>query len=100
MLRKASAMSNSANIDLPLLYDCVAPAVELKTGHYQVVAVDEHLHYQVNFVQFRYCWDWGICPLYGIQGFPHFRGLSAYTQAYGNAFETKICVCNIVDGHF
>ena len=82
MLRKASAMSNSANIDLTLLYNCMPPPVELKTGHYQVVAVDERLHYQVNFVQFRYCWDWGACPLYGIQGFPHFRGLSVYTNIW------------------
>ena len=63
MLRKAIEMSNSANIDLLLLKDCVSFPVDLKTGHYQV-----------NLVQFRFCWDWGTCPLYGIWRFLHFRG--------------------------
>ena len=25
--------------------------------------VDECPHYQVNFVQFRYCWDWRMTPM-------------------------------------
>ena len=29
---------------------------------------------QVNFVQFRCCWDWGTCPLYGIIGVSTFQG--------------------------
>ena len=37
--------------------------------------VDECSDYRVKFVQFRYCWDWGISSLYGIRGFPHFRSL-------------------------
>ena len=69
-------MSNSANIDLLLLKDCVPFPVDLKTGHYRVVVVDKRLHYRVNFVQFRYCWDWGTCPLYGIWSFLHFRGFN------------------------
>ena len=61
--------------------------------------VDERLDYQVNCVQFRYSWDWGTCPLYGIWGFPHFRGFD-YTKTYVNAFRTKLSVCSLVDGCF
>ena len=50
-------------------------------------------------VHFRYCWDWKTCPLYGIQGFLHFRGFDC-TQAYVNTFRTKRTVCNMVDGCF
>ena len=55
--------------------------------HNLMKVVDKRLDYQVNFVQFRYFWHWGTCllygmwgcPLHGMCGVPHFRGL-AYTQ--------------------
>ena len=50
----------------------------------------------MKFVQFRYCWDWGTCPLYGIRGFPHFRGFDS-TQTHKVNTQS---VSNIVDGRF
>ena len=47
----------------------------LEVVHNPTKAVDEYLHNQVDFVQFKYCLDLGTCSLVlqRIQGFPHFR---------------------------
>ena len=53
MLRKASAMSNSANIDVSLLYARAPPMIDLKSGHYRLIVVDECLeqHHSVHFLR-------------------------------------------------
>ena len=56
--------------------------------------VDECPDYRVNFVQFRYCWDWGTSPLYGLSWV-----LIVYKHNV-NAFGTEQSVCNIVDDRF
>ena len=49
--------------------------------------VEECSGYGVDFVQFRHCWDWGSCPLYGMWGVPHFCGFDC-TQTYVNTIGT------------
>ena len=61
-------------------------------GGAQSYFVDECPHYWVNFVQFRYCWDWRSCQCYGIRRFPHSSGFD-HAQTDVNTLGTKRSIC-------
>ena len=61
-------------------------------GGAQSYFVDECPHYRVNFVQFRCCWDWRSCRLYGIRRFPHSSDFD-HTQTDVNTLGTKQSIC-------
>ena len=69
----------------------------LNVAHNFVKTGDERLDYRVNFVEFKYCWDWRSCPLYGIQVFPHFGCMQTYVNAFGTL---QTSICNTVESHF
>ena len=44
------------------------------------------LHYQVDFAQFRYWWNWGTCRVYRKSRCPYIRGWFVQASIWDHAY--------------